>query len=728
MTPIRLALLWHQHQPQYKDQASGKYLLPWVRLHAIKDYYGMARIAQMVPGFKHQINLVPSLVEQIQDYANGTATDDWLDHFALPAASLTDDQKRFILDHFFMAQWENMIRKYPRYNELLEKRRFGRQSAAQSASLFTESDFRDLQIWSILCWFHETARSDYPDVQSLFDKGRDFTEADKTKLMKLQTAVIRSVLPMHRELQERGVIELTSTPYYHPILPLLCDMTSATVAMPWCPMPSGSTPLPDDATAHVVKALERHTQIFGRAPTGFWPAEGSLSDDALNILAKNGVRWAATDEEILERTLTRAGRRFTAAEKCQIWRRETPSGPMTLLFRDHEISDIIGFKYFTWKPDDAARDLVSRIKAAGAAARAQGNPAPVVSVILDGENCWEHYANNGTEFLLAFYRLIADSSEIRPVLGAELVNDGNVASLPTLFPGSWINHDFYIWIGHPDDRKAWEYIFRVREDLLRFEETKTDADAELFARVWDELYAAEGSDWFWWYGDDRTSGNDEIFDRLFRTHLLNIYKLLGKRAPLFLDVPVISTERLGRFDMPRGLLKVKIDGRRTNYFEWMGSGRYDVSRTGGVMADSDKPLIAEIHWGVDTKFFFLRLDLDDSYRKTLSSLKSPITIKIRFVSPKPERVICLKIGAGLTAGRSFPLETEDGAPIIDSDAMIDEIIEAALPIASLGYKPGESVEFAVETLIGDAPASILPKQCLLAWTAPGDDYADVDWW
>ncbi|MFH0938332.1 MAG: glycoside hydrolase family 57 protein [Planctomycetota bacterium] len=557
--PISLALIWHQHQPYYKDLVSGDMVLPWVRLHGVKDYYGMARLLSEFPDMRCTINLVPSLLIQLLDYVENDASDPFLKRSALNADALSGDDICFILDHFFMTQWNRMINIHPRYRQLLELRHFGRQSAQVAAKSFKPRDMRDLQVWANLVWFHPVSFEESPLLRELLKKGADFSEQDKSALLQEQKQVLARVIPLHKELAARGQVELTTTPFYHPILPLLNDMRSCQMALPRNPLPNGQTSLADDAEMQIKQAVACHQRIFGSAPEGMWPAEGAVSHEIVPMIARHGISWIATDEEILSATLnTRLRGGSGKLERADLlyrpWIVQSGDAKLNILFRDHQLSDLIGFQYQSWDGVAAADDFLRRAQA----------PAPVagerlVTVILDGENCWEHYPDQGVKFLRALYgKLERGKQHVASVRVRDYLSEHPPQNrLDKLFAGSWINHNFYIWVGHSEDRRAWEYVYQARADLVAATAVRKAAapDDLNLACAWEELYIAEGSDWYWWYGDDHSSGNDEVFDQLFRAHLKNVYKFIGQPAPVFLDVPIKSVAPASHIN-PESNLKV----------------------------------------------------------------------------------------------------------------------------------------------------------------------------
>lgn len=720
---IPLTIIWHQHQPYYKDLVSGEMVLPWVRLHGVKDYYGMARLLSEFPGVKCTINLVPSMLAQLQDYVDGKATDGFLRRTEIPADSLSIEDSCYILDHFFMAQWDRMIRVHPRYKQLLDMRRMGKCGAHQALEDFKERDLRDLQVWFNLAWFHPVSFEESLVLRELLEKGRDYTEADKAAMLAEQRAILARVIPLHKELAARGQIELMTTPYYHPILPLLCDMRSSLEAMPDSPLPSGHVPLIADAEAQVKKAVDFHAEIFGSAPRGMWPAEGSVSPDIVPILKAHGIQWFATDEEILAASLKKKIRgdygKLNAPELLyRPWRVEANGAQSSMLFRDHHLSDLVGFHYQNWEGEAAVADFLIQIQET-ARERPAGDET-LVTVILDGENCWEHYADHGIVFLRSLYSKLAKGErEIQTVLPSDFIQAHPPSQrIDKLFSGSWINHDFYIWVGHAEDRRAWEYVYRTREDLVQAQQAKGASGGMAFERAWEELYIAEGSDWFWWYGDDHNSGNDEAFDALFRTHLANVYKFIGQPTPFFLNEPVKSRGRAGRFTSPTASLKVDITGGSKGYFEWLGAGRYRPEKDGGAMAASGLAPVQQILFGYGNGSLYVRVDFPEDLQLRPGKDTRPIeSVAVRFTDPKGFDVTMLH------------------RPVVVGNWLHPERIEAAwgerlemkIPFECIGAKQKQELSFFVEIMLASRQPERFPRSSPLQFTVPPENAHEYEW-
>jgi alpha-amylase/alpha-mannosidase (GH57 family) len=562
---LALALLWHQHQPVYRDGAhptpTGSYRQPWVRLHAIRDYYSMAALVAEHPDLRLTINLTPVLLRQLEDYTARGATDWALDLTRKPAEELSAGERERLLGGFFDAAWHTQNFPHPRYKELFARRQDGQAFAAR--------DLRDLQMWATLAWFGQEFRDgavalptgEVASVRRFVAQGRDFAAGDIAAMLAEQDKILRAVVPIHRLLQERGQIEVATSPYAHPILPLLADTDRATIDRPGAAHPPRFA-WPEDAEAQVRLAVACYRHHFGRAPRGMWPAEGAVAQFVLPHFARHGIRWLATDRGVL----ARSGRWGYDADDpdvlCRPYRAEEGERAVSLFFRDTALSDAIGFRYQAYADPMAAagdflRDLKARFAPAGPAADR------VVTVALDGENAWGAYREDARPFLHALYGLLVREPAIRTVTFGEYL-EGNPArgiaphpmeeqrKVYDLFTGSWIDElgsapgvDLGTWVGEPEENRAWQLLGAAREALAR-----SGSTPEIAPDAYDTLYLAEGSDWFWWFGDDQDAGNDAEFDDLFRTHLRNVYRGLGQRPPAELDGHIVPHHAVWTFAQP----------------------------------------------------------------------------------------------------------------------------------------------------------------------------------
>ncbi|MEN3037897.1 MAG: glycoside hydrolase family 57 protein [Candidatus Kryptonium sp.] len=632
MEPIRVAFLWHMHQPYYKED--GEYLLPWVRFHGIKDYWDMVRILDDYPKIKQNFNLAPSLIVQILDYVNNKAEDKILKLTKKKPQDLSEDDKFEILKNFFIANFERMIKPYPRYLELFNKRggfSYTAEKFEEVCSTFSEQDWLDLQVWYNLVWVGEYSKYDDP-FKKFFEKGRDFTEQEKHILIEGHYQILSRIIPKYVEAQQRGQIEVSISPFYHPILPLLCDTSVAKISNPDIKLPAKKFTHPEDADAQIKKGIELYIQIFGEKPKGMWPSEGSISEDVLNLAAENKIKWIASDEEVLIKSLMENNN----IDRIKIYKPysyKTSFGEVKIVFRDRILSDLIGFVYSSWNPDDSARDLVNRIlKIRDDIIKSEGEEAlknSIVSIILDGENCWEYYQSDGKDFLRTLYWLISNDERIQTVRLNDFLSGANSVALGKIFPGSWINANFNIWIGHEEDNRAWDLLKQARDFLVQ-EITKGKHSEDKIKKAWEEIYIAEGSDWCWWFGDEHITAQADEFDQLFRKHLIRIYELFGAEPPVELYHPI--KRKFVKFFLvePKKFIYPSIDGSRTRNFEWENAGYYDTAHTGTAMHQVSA-LVKRIYFGFNEANFYVRVD-------TSRDLTENHKIEIHFTEPCEIRI------------------------------------------------------------------------------------------
>jgi alpha-amylase/alpha-mannosidase (GH57 family) len=723
MADIAVAFLWHQHQPYYPDDVAGDNPMPWVRLHGVKDYYGMALHLLEFPQMRCTINLVPSLLLQLEAYAERGATDRFLTVSRLPADGLAEDDCLFLLDNFFMANPAQMIRPYPRYLELCQRRNPGRNTAREALRRFGERDFRDLQVWFNLTWVHPLAFERDEGLRALRARGRNFTEDEKAWLLDKHIDLLRQIIPLHRRLAESGQVELTTTPFYHPILPLLFDKKLAREALPDCKLPRYTGGYPEDAAVHVRRAVASHAATFGAPPRGMWPAEGSVCQAMLPLLAEHGIRWIATDEEVLGASthgLVSRDARGHVRNPERLYRpyRVAEGGrELGIVFRDHALSDMIGFHYHRSEPAAAAEDFVAKLRAIGRAVPGRA----LVSVILDGENCWEHYPGGGVPFLRALYERCTRAADVAPVrIGEYLEESPPRDTLPRLFAGSWIGHNFAIWVGHDEDNTAWDALHRTREHLLRRSADCSDRSA--IQRAWEELYIAEGSDWFWWYGEDHSSAQDALFDYLFRKHLQNVYLLLGDEPPADLARPISRSGQRAAYTLPRAFLDVTVNGRRT-FFEWLSAGRYNPqNERQGAMALARKGPIKELYFGFNVRALFVRVDFQGPARKALADFDA---LRLVFAEPPGWEVRVLRPARPDQAVELW--RGDERAPAEGIAVGVEQIFELAVPFERLGVAVNQPLQFFVELLEGRRSCDRAPREGTVNLLVPSPDFEHLMW-
>ena len=749
MKPLNVAFLWHMHQPLYKDPFTGEYILPWVRLHGTKDYYDMVAILERFPSLHQTFNIVPSLIEQINDYTDGAASDIFLSLTLKPAADLTREDKRFIIRNFFLANWEHMIKPLHGYWELLKKRGFYHDEAEMDNALryFSLQDFLDLQVLFNLAWIDPVIRENDGFLKGLAEKGRGFTEEEKVKLAAKQKDIIKQILPKYREMEGKGIVELTTSPYYHPILPLLCDSYSAKAAMPGIELPQKRFICAEDAEYQVKSGIKLHEKIFGRKPKGMWPSEGSVSEAIIPIIANEGINWIATDEEILANSLKTAIRRDSKGHCLdpEILYKPylaTAGGKgLSIIFRDHILSDLIGFVYTTWNAEKAADDFIDRLlKIHNSLKNTDGC---LVSIILDGENAWEYYKKDGMDFLTALYERLSKNPLLRLVTVSEHLNEyPHGEELPMLYSGSWIDHNFKIWIGHSEDNTAWDYLKDARDSLVEYENTLKQAGAyeqhkEDIAGAWKEIYAAEGSDWFWWYGDEHTSMSDKEFDELFRRHIKKVYSLIGKEPPLYLDVPIMLEEKLYEPAVkPTAFINPVIDGEVSNYFEWLSVGRLERTDYGVAMhRGATGGVVGGISYGFNLKSLFLRFDYiyeitPDRDIRGQAPYEGKWDALINFIFPKTMQI---KISVEGEKAGAWVLEKGGAAGVTAERQQIGsvaakDVVEIEMPFEKLDIQKGDEMRFFITVDGGERGLERWPSKGYVAVTAPSEDFENYNWW
>jgi alpha-amylase/alpha-mannosidase (GH57 family) len=593
-----VCFLWHMHQPFYKDLWSGEYKLPWTRLHAMKDYAGMVEILVDFPAIHQTFNLVPSMVAQIEEYASGEASDPFLDCALARAEDLSEAQRNFVLKYFFQANLDRLISRYPRYLEL-----YGKQERKDN---FSAQELRDLQIFHLVVWFDEDLLARDPELIALVRKGRDFSLADQRMIARKQREALARVLPVYREFSARGQIEISTTPFYHPILPLICDSDQGAVSSPGLPLPPRFV-YPDDAREQLDRSRTYILDKLGVAPVGLWPSEGSVSDEALALAAQAGFTWAASDNGVLARTLNRdAG--VDVTYRAYNWQQNGRA--MRMIFRDRYLSDLIGFEYSRMSAHDAAGHFLDRIRQ-----NTHGREC-LVPIILDGENAWEWYEANGRPFLRELYRRITEDPTLEALTVSEALAKFKAEPLHGIFPGSWINANFNVWIGAEEDNQAWALLLAARRAYDEAVEV-TESGRKL---AYEELLIAEGSDWNWWYGPEHGSDNRPEFDQLYRDHLINVYRALGLVPPEALSRSILHVLHSGEIhETPLNPINVTLDGEVSSYFEWMGAGRYRPDPRSGAMHGAAPP-VWEMFYGCDGLSVSLRLD----------GLDKGVTVEVEF--------------------------------------------------------------------------------------------------
>lgn len=602
MKPIKIAIIWHFHQPYYRKD--NEFILPWVRLHGVKDYFNLPELFHEYPNIKQTINLVPSLRMQIEEYISGKCEDKIQRLTRIPSSQLTNDNKHEILRLFYLCNHENMINPYNRYKELLERSKDNEIAINE----FSNQDWLDLQVWYNLTWLGGYSR-EHKAAKRLFQKERNFTEEEKIALLEMHKYILSQIRPQTQMLQTLGQIEISCTPVYHPILPLISDTHSAKEAMPDILLPEKRYLYPQDAQWHIKSALDYFESTSGKRPLGMWPSEGSISNEVLNIMIGEGLKWTASDEEVLKNS---TGEKYENIDKYFPRKYQSDKGSIAMLFRDHSLSDAIGFVYARWNAYDAAIDFTNKIKhIRSEIVNRYGEDAldhAVVPVILDGENCWEFYRNNGVDFQRSLYDILSNDGTFQTITPSEAVKAEHTEFLPPIKrirAGSWINANFRIWIGNRQNREAWTMLAKAREAI---EIAKDEIDESTYNKALGEIYIAEGSDWFWWYCDDHQAENKYDFDMLFRWRLEQVYKIIGTKPPLELLQPIHEPAGKANIQKQNAFIHPKLDGLMYSQSDWENAGYYDAEKSMGAMHHTTA-ILKKVFYGSNDSQIFFRLEL-----------------------------------------------------------------------------------------------------------------------
>ena len=601
---MNIAIIWHMHQPLYRQPGSDVAILPWVRLHAVKDYLHMAQALARHPQMRATFTLTPSLATQLQDYASGNLTDKLMTLAAQTYFSPED--KRYMLDMCFSISWDNIIRRYPPYADILNRRHL----ALLNLDYFSTQTYRDLLVWFNLAWTDPNLLEKDPVLAGLMQKGRNFSVEDALKLMQVHQEIISQVLPTYRQLSASGQLELITTPFYHPILPLLVDSRIAQRPSSGLPIPEPPFRAPADAHEQLQWAVEQHKQIVGSAPAGLWPSEGAVAPEILPLVADAGLSWLATDEAILGKSLDIY---FERDENGLVkrgdllyrpWRLRTEQGDLAILFRDHDLSDRIGFVYQRLPGAQAAEDMIVRLERI---ARAFGqHRSGLITIILDGENAWEYYEHNGDVFLNELYQRLVAHPHLTPVLPSEhLAQYPPSNDIEHLASGSWIMGDFTTWMGDPEHIVAWTHLRNLRQAYARWQK-ESYPSPERLQQVQKLLFAAEGSDWFWWYSHRNSSDQDELFDELFRDYLIATYAAMNIVPPAELNLPISGMPE--QPPAPRRFISPNLLATPDPSIHWADAAIIKPQASTGAMQQAGG-IIQAIRYGNDANNLYIRIEL-----------------------------------------------------------------------------------------------------------------------
>ncbi len=736
--PLHVAFIWHMHQPYYQDDLTRTVLLPWVRLRCAKDYLKMIDLLEAHPGLRQTFNLVPSLVDQIQHYLTDAPLDVYGELTQRPAGDLNEEERVFLLRFMAESSQIRRVRQYPRYLELVSKKERG-GDLREIARSFSEGELRDLQVWFNLSWV-DPRYLQAPPLDDLVARGRDFAEKDKGVVLEAQRDLMRRVLPRYRGAYERGQIELITSPYYHPILPLLYQGSLARGATPEVTLPRKSFSYPEDVEAQLQRGVTAFGRQFGAAPRGLWPPEAAVSEEILPAVARLQLQWLISDETVLARSADAPihrdsdGHVMRPEALYRPYRMEREGAAVTLLFRDARLSNLIGFEYQHYPAEQAAQDLIGRLHAIRLRQDPAGPPL-LVTIALDGENCWEFYEQNGNPFLSTLYQQLEREESLVPTtVSVFLAEHAAAHELGRIVPGSWIDGALTTWIGDREHNRAWDLLKEARSAL---ENANQRPESDL-AQARNEILIAEGSDWFWWFGRSHDSGIDVVWDSLFRLHLRNAYRLLGQRPPAGLFQPINDSPANPAARRPDRNISPRMEAGVLDEAEWKGAGYLDATALFGAL-HPPRGMVKRVWFGSDDQQLYLRFDPFSQPVAHSSTLYVFLAGGLpanaadlawsRFEAPTPLRefgfdpqwLLTIEVAeAGATGRLSRLRESMVSEPVLTPRVETRPTLLCAIPFSALGSVAGESLQLAVAVQTEGRTVEVLPPSGSIKLRVPGD--------
>ena len=726
------------HQPVYEIE--GTYLMPWVRLHAVKDYLDMVLFLDKYPKLKLNIDVVPALVDAIIDYCNG-ANDIHSELTTSEIENLTEEEKSFILNNFFSPKFETMLFKSENYKKLYQKR-FSKD--VHNTKEFDNRELSDLMALFNLVWIDPIHFSRYPKLAELWEKQYNYTLEDRIEIIEIHRQIMREIIPTYKKYIQTGRLELTTSPYYHAILPILVDAKGSikkSMTLDGLPATLGMS---DDAKIQVKNALDRIEEVFGVRPQGMWPPELCVGPKTLALLAKEGLKWTISDEGILSNSINFdfirdfKGNLADPYHLLKTYEYQSKNGTIDVIFRDRSIPNLINFEYAGIDSKMAASDLYDKIKVVQNKLLVSPDEKHMLTLALDGENCWENYQNDGNDFLENIYSYIENDDSLETVLISDYISkDSHKKSLNKIYTGSWIDTSFQYWIGEPTKNKAWAYVKNTKNDFELFEkENKKHPNLDAAQK---ELLIAEGSDWFWWYGEPNNSGQDFVFDYMFREHLKNVYILLGLEPPEYLNNSLITKIEIP-FKHPTAAISPRMDGSNESQDDWYHSG--NISLLDGPVFRESK-IVDKIMFGCDSDNIYFRLNIAKGvsetgfinrinqfyvYIRNASRIKNRAYLRLISKTDNPYPILREKFEHELTLtlvqDNLYPprlstclhpniwtLSNPEGINMVYKD-----VLDISVPFDTLGVEKGETVEFFMANTDSGVKNTYIPQEILLALT------------
>ncbi len=738
MKKLSIAIYWHMHQPVYEIE--GTYLMPWARLHAVKDYLDMVLVLEKFPKLKLNFDVVPALMDTIVNYINGYH-DIHSELTISDTEKLSGEEKSFILNNFFSPKFETMLYKSENYKALYQKR-FSKDVCDPDD--FSPQEISDLMALFNLVWIDPVHDERYPRIKELWAKQYNYTLEDRIEIINIHRQIIKEIIPTYKKYIDEGRIELTTSAYYHSILPILIDLkasTKNTFTTEGLPPTLGML---DDARKQVRLALDKVEEILGIRPKGFWPPELCLGPKTLNLLAKEGIEWTISDEGILSDSINFdfirdfKGNLNDPYHLTKVYEYQTKTNPINVIFRDRSIPNLINFEYAGIDAKMAANDLFDKIKVVQNKLLVSPDQTHLLTIALDGENCWENYQNDGNDFLANIYSLIEADETLETVLISDYIKkDKHKKTLNKIYSGSWIDKTFQYWIGEPTKNKAWSYLKHTKDVYEAF--AKQNKNYPHLDAAYNELMIAQGSDWFWWYGEPNNSGQDFVFDYMFRERLKNVYLILGLEPPEYLNTSLITKIEMP-LKHPTRPISPRMDGLAESIDDWHHSGNISLL-DGPVFRESKN--VDKILFGCDENNMYFRLNVNKGgsetaiiskisqfyiYLRNATSIKNRAFIRLISKTDNPYPILKEKfeheIALTLIKDTLYPprlatclhpniwtLANHEEVSIVYKD-----VIDLTIPFSMLGIKKGETVEFFLANTDSGVKNTYIPQEILLSLT------------
>ena len=711
--PLNVAILMNFHQPMYTDPDDIVHTQPWVRLHAAREYYEIGSVLKDFPKIKATFSLSPCLVEQMEMYTNGEGYEDYLLRLMrLRKNELKSEEKEFILSGVFGIYESESASKNSGWTALKETwlGRMETEGLERACRLTTEKEMIDAQVLHLLGWSGAQIRNS-PRISLIAAKTEGFSIEERDDLLEAHEEQIKKIIPMFKELSSTGQVELSTSPYYHPILPLLIDNDYGKIADRYSEESSMHFVYPDDASHQISTALKYHEQVFGERSKGLWPPEGSICYEVLEMAANAGNSWLVTDEEVLQRSMKDV---LSNEMKFRAYSVDGIENCPALFFRSSDISDAISLEYSRLSPKEAVDDLTERLEHIRSS-RPEGGNDYVVTIVLDAENPWEYFDDNGIPFFKELYGRLSESDTIQTVsFSGFLEKAGSLSVLSNVQPGSIIDGNFNTWIGQEQKNKAWDVLTQAREVMHKIsleDGIKKSPFKEKFDSAYRNLLAAEGSDWFGWYGKSKSLPQSVLFDELFRSHLIKVYGYLNLTLPDELKEP-LGIESETEEAQPESRLHPDIDGKVTEEDEWSAAGYWSFEESTGQKAEH---IIKGVKFGFDDKNVYIRLDGDSGI---IRSSDENIQIELQLVKQNDAL-----IRFSISGDNSIFEFDADGVKkdIIGGSIAIHDIIEVQLPLDEINLKPGDKFYFFVRLIAGEAEVERLPKTGVIKAVIPSPE-------